>query len=326
MVRAVLVIIAAAQLALLLAAELVLAKDIKGTKSPTPAVVTSGGFAPEGSVCTFPFKTLTAKAKKKVTHTACVSFNSNPPFVNESMRTPDGLQPDVATWCFTGVPNTVYTRTSAVKAEWGFCQGFVSVQSGPTQQPTNQPSLRPAPPIVGTRIVVATKLEVLLANCNHASEPFTASIDGTGVALNFSDTPCSCYPGVRSAWVDPSLFISPGSHTFRFGTSSMLAWVRLEVEIDTGVKLWVALYDFSASQGGPNLALRNDTDLCDGYGMFARPPRSCARAESSRLARGLKTARACYSPAHCAKSSLTWLRLALKRPRPRRRPRRRCPS
>jgi len=48
----------------------------------------------------------------------------------------------------------------------------------------------------------------------------------------------------------------------------MLAWVRLALTKQDGSTTWLTLFDFSSTRGGPNNAMLNVTDLCDGYGAL----------------------------------------------------------
>jgi len=80
-----------------------------------------------------------------------------------------------------------------------------------------------------------------------------------------------CFPGIQTAPVPLELFtttLNESVHEFLFAAPSMLAWVRLALTKQDGSTTWLTLFDFSSTRGGPNNAMLNVTDLCDGYGAL----------------------------------------------------------
>jgi len=165
-------------------------KKHHATFAPTPPVLTTGGLAPEGSRCTFPFYTRAAKAKKRTAHHKCIPFADEAPFVNASVRVPVPL--GISTWCYTGPAKATYSKKSAVRAHWGFCAPLAGVEestsapssspgmTGPSQSPTASPTWTPD-------VLTSARLEVLLGHCDYDADPFSASIDGVVIPLNFSN-------------------------------------------------------------------------------------------------------------------------------------------
>jgi len=167
-------------------------KKPHATFAPTPLVLTTGGLAPEGSRCVFPFYTRDAKTKKRTAHHKCIPFVHQAPYVNASMRVPVPL--GISTWCYTGPAKATYSKKSAVRAHWGFCApvaGAVESTSSPSSSPsTAEPSRSPtASPAWTPDVLISAQLEVLLGHCDYDADPFSASIDGVAIPLNFSNAP-----------------------------------------------------------------------------------------------------------------------------------------